>query len=315
MPALLAQQKMGAYELQGGLAQGLITVKIKWHLVTNTDGDRPVSQVRLAGYLNQLNEAYAPMQVAFCVDPEEHLIVSNTLFDDVSDTYALRSIQPTPDAIDIYWCPQMYGGGGCGISSFTTSGTQGIVMAADCAGYTNVVGVLIHEVGHYFDLYHTHETAFGLDCPSGENCSHDGDLVCDTPPSPNLNMSQCVVTSNCQFRSTCSDPPSGCGNTPWNPNTHNFMSYTTVPCLESFSDGQYLRARATLLNLRPELLDTICEGGSCPGETNDDGIIDGIDLLTLIGAWGTSDPAVDLNHDGLVDGADLNELLANWGPC
>ena len=314
MPALRRQQLMGAYELQGGIAQDLITVKIKWHVIANTDGDRAISAVRLATYLDQLNDAYAPMQVAFCADPVEHVIVNNQLFNNVTDSYSLRRIEPTLDAIDIYWCPRMNGGSGCGISSFTTSGTQGIVMASSCAGYTNVIGVLIHEVGHYFDLYHTHETAFGLDCPSSSGCSHDGDLVCDTPPSPNLNMSQCVINGSCQFRSTCSDSPTNCGEVPWDPDTRNFMSYTTVPCLERFTQGQYDRARATLMNLRPELLAVTCEE-PCPGEFNDDGQVDGRDLQMLLGAWGTSHPVMDTNQDGIVDGGDLNQLLASWGPC
>lgn len=43
------------------------------------------------------------------------------------------------------------------------------------------------------------------------------------------------------------------------------------------------------------------------------GAVDGVDLATLIGAWGTSLCEADLNEDGLVDGQDLAILLGLWG--
>lgn len=54
-----------------------------------------------------------------------------------------------------------------------------------------------------------------------------------------------------------------------------------------------------------------------PGDLNDDGAVDGLDLLILLSAWGKCDePAdcpADLNNDGAVDGLDLLILLSNWG--
>ena len=55
--------------------------------------------------------------------------------------------------------------------------------------------------------------------------------------------------------------------------------------------------------------------GTCVGDINEDGIVDGADLTILLGAWGTADAAADLNGDGLVDGADLTILLGAWGAC
>ncbi|HMN97290.1 MAG TPA: hypothetical protein PKC43_12725 [Phycisphaerales bacterium] len=52
----------------------------------------------------------------------------------------------------------------------------------------------------------------------------------------------------------------------------------------------------------------------CPGDLNDDGVVDGADLGILLGDWGGSGPG-DLNGDGVVDGADLGALLGYWGPC
>jgi hypothetical protein len=54
----------------------------------------------------------------------------------------------------------------------------------------------------------------------------------------------------------------------------------------------------------------------CPGDLNDDGVVDGGDLLLLLSQWGKC-PGCDgdLNDDGTVDGGDLLILLSNWGEC
>jgi hypothetical protein len=61
----------------------------------------------------------------------------------------------------------------------------------------------------------------------------------------------------------------------------------------------------------------------CPGETcvadvagNDD-VVDVIDLLALLSAWGSNDPTYDIADppDGVVNVSDLLTLLAAWGPC
>jgi hypothetical protein len=45
---------------------------------------------------------------------------------------------------------------------------------------------------------------------------------------------------------------------------------------------------------------------------DNDGLVDGQDLTTLLGIWGTSDSMHDLNCDGIIDGGDLNILLGAW---
>ncbi|MDY7110257.1 MAG: plastocyanin/azurin family copper-binding protein [Planctomycetota bacterium] len=52
---------------------------------------------------------------------------------------------------------------------------------------------------------------------------------------------------------------------------------------------------------------------SCPADFDGDGAVTTADLLTLLGAWGTSEGDVD--GDGDTDTADLLELLGAWGAC
>jgi len=52
----------------------------------------------------------------------------------------------------------------------------------------------------------------------------------------------------------------------------------------------------------------------CIADLNGDGMVDGNDLGTLLGQWGTPGSA-DFNVDGIVDGNDLGTLLGLWGRC
>ncbi len=49
------------------------------------------------------------------------------------------------------------------------------------------------------------------------------------------------------------------------------------------------------------------------GDLNQDGAIDDADLLTVLFAFGSSDPQADVNRDGTVDDADLLSVLFNFG--
>ncbi len=55
--------------------------------------------------------------------------------------------------------------------------------------------------------------------------------------------------------------------------------------------------------------------GLCAEDVNCDEIVDVLDLLAVLSAWGDSDPAADINGDGTVDVVDLLALLGAWGPC
>jgi hypothetical protein len=53
----------------------------------------------------------------------------------------------------------------------------------------------------------------------------------------------------------------------------------------------------------------------CLGDVNGDGLVDGVDLSSLLGNWNTTNPSVDFNSNGLVEGGDLAILLGEWGSC
>ena len=108
-------------------------------------------------------------------------------------------------------------------------------------------------MGHYFDLLHTHDTGYGQECVDGSNCNEAGDGICDTPADPGLGTDN--VDSTCNYTGTETDP---CHDDPYEPDTTNYLSYSPKACKSNFTDGQNLRAQATLVNLRPELAAVAC---------------------------------------------------------
>ena len=53
----------------------------------------------------------------------------------------------------------------------------------------------------------------------------------------------------------------------------------------------------------------------CPEDLNGDWVVDVLDLLAVLAAWGNPGGPEDLNGDGMVDVLDLLAVLAKWGPC
>lgn len=76
---------------------------------------------------------------------------------------------------------------------------DGIVMKY--TGITSIKQALAHEMGHYFNLYHTFQGApNSTTCPPNADCLNDGDKVCDTSPHKQSSCSVCDSTGNLVFK-------------------------------------------------------------------------------------------------------------------
>lgn len=120
------------------------------------------------------------------------------------------------------------------LTSYTSSADHGVT--------------LIHEVGHYFGLYHTFEN----DCNIPNNdCLLDGDRVCDTPPQEVSSSSRtscgnsCINDSKEQNTPFTSDQPDLC---------EDYMDYSLHSLQNTFTNGQKQRMHGALLDIRKQLL-------------------------------------------------------------
>lgn len=97
--------------------------------------------------------------------------------------------------------------------------------------------LVAHEMGHYLSLLHTFQ---GVNCLNND-CTKDGDLVCDTPPDRSMKGSPCTAPDN----SCNTDSLSGPFTRDVPDNISNFMDYGS-PCPTVFTPGQATRMTAFL---------------------------------------------------------------------
>lgn len=237
-------------------AGGPYYVPIAAHIVRQSDGTGGLPESRYLQALADANAHYAPGNITFYTKGAIDYIDSDDFYttSSLNEIDALRTTNTVPDAINIYFTENLNfeGGGLCGISAFTFSSVQAIAMRNSCTANPAGLGnhsTFSHEIGHYFNLFHTHETGIGTELVDGSNCAFAGDELCDTPADPRLS-SGTVSSLTCQYTDNETDP----NGDPYAPDCTLLMSYSLKHCRDTFSPQSYTRVEATLVNERPNLM-------------------------------------------------------------
>ncbi len=231
-------------------------VPIAPHIVRHSNGTGGLPESRYQQAVTDANLHYAPAGILFYTLGDIDYIDSDAFYttstlDEIND---LRTTNTVPDAINIYFTENLdfESGALCGISAFTFSSVQAIAMRNSCTANPSGLGnhsTFSHEIGHYFNLFHTHETALGEEFVDGSNCLVAGDELCDTPADPRL-TSGTVSSGSCTYTGSETD---GHGD-PYDPDCTLLMSYSLKHCRDTFTPQSYTRIENTLVNDRPELM-------------------------------------------------------------
>ncbi len=213
-------------------------VNVFFHVIRNGSGQTSIPNYYPETMLDKLNEDYNQYNISFNSLGFDYIDKTSFSGDgegvyngNVAELFAINNHS---NAIDVYITEKAdWLGKANGILS-----TE-LVVVKDYA----TTGVLSHEMGHCLNLYHTHETKFGLELPDESNCKTTGDLICDTPADPNLfyfrdNLINCSFTSG-------SITVNG---VIYYPDTKNLMSYTNPECMQHFSNGQVERMKEAMYN-------------------------------------------------------------------
>ncbi len=270
------------------------------------DGSDPTTtEAEIIDSMQLFNAQYAPHRISFVytwqwVDDSQYRYGAGSDFL-MKQTYA---VDPEHQC-NVYI---IQGSGAYGVFAWdpdALTAQGGIVMGDGLWGPPSYA--LVHEMGHNLGLWHTHHGVSEVtqcgDCyeqADGLDADTTGDFCSETPATP-INYS-------------CNDP-SGidpCCDVPWgDTQPENYMSYGLFdpePCWELFVDQQAGRMQCWF--------DTVLNSWSaCPADVSGDGVVDVLDVLAVLDAWGGSGGAEDVTGDGIVDVLDLLEVLAAWGPC
>jgi len=265
-------------------------IRLAIHIVQYADGTGGLSDPDLTEAVANLNDEFAQAEMQFFIYHTD--IIQNDTYATLSgdEPDELRHINRVPYCINVYFVPQW--SGFCGEGSPTAelyNGAQGIIIKNSCATGSTVP----HEMGHYFNLFHTHESArYGKEHITRNendqcyNADLAGDLLPDTPADPGLlapDAEYNLEPNSCMFMNHIVKAD-GCGRIDYDPDTHNLMSYARHSCRTQFTQGQKDRMNYTLTTSRAYLLqdlvtlrnrvDEINAGGtlSIDGNTFDSGI-------------------------------------------
>ncbi|KAJ0114211.1 hypothetical protein N8I77_006999 [Diaporthe amygdali] len=214
--------------LAGNATSALATVEVNtyFHVLassTSTSGGY-LSASSISSQLDAMNTAYAPHGISF-VNAGTDWTVNSNWASDGSETTMKRSLRKGTYAdLNLYFVNSMDYLGYCYFPT-STSGSDSNFYLDGCTILSSTVPggsetnynlglTAVHEIGHWFGLYHTFQGG----------CSGSGDSVDDTP-------AEASAASGCpEGRDTCT----AAGVDP----IHNYMDYTYDTCYEEFTTGQ-----------------------------------------------------------------------------
>ena len=177
--------------------------------------------INLVNFLNQsFEQAGFPHTFAMCDFIEHDTLINTNGPLTISEVWEQHGI---PNVINIFIFTEV---GSSGATALFSSGEERWIALSRFDPTT-----VVHEMGHFMSLLHTHTSFYGHEFVDGSNCASAGDRFCDTPADPNLSGE---VNNGCEYTGTEVDENGDF----YLPDPTNFMSYTPPHCRSSFSPEQ-----------------------------------------------------------------------------
>jgi Pregnancy-associated plasma protein-A len=222
-------------------------LSVAFYVVLDTLKQAGVTASQINDAITRLNNDFSPIGLQFHICSINY--VENYQFDNIQaggNENALTLSYSTKDVINIYLATGVLDPFMNPVKGYTympASSKNSIFLAK----YFLVGSELSHQMGHFFNLYHTHENTFGRENVARVNCDKTGDLCCDTEADPNIYG---MVNAYCIFSDENLKDANGAL---YNPSSKNIMSYSTDICRCFFSPMQYQRIAHAVLNLKNNL--------------------------------------------------------------
>lgn len=222
------------------------TFHLNFHLVKNEEGETGIQPSLIEMTINEVNKAFEPIAVKFKLSKINAIdnFNFNTIYFDNSDN-ELLDVSFIPNTINVYLVDKLYDREGritCSYTYLPAEEKDAMFIQKSCFDASRV----IHLIGHVFNLYHTHEDVFGESTVDGANCSHTGDLCCDTEAMTDLSL---LVNDDCEYTGRLKDE----NGKFYYPSTRNYMSFAPSECRCYFSEEQYIRMINAILKLKTDL--------------------------------------------------------------
>jgi hypothetical protein len=260
--SLLERYNGDAISYDRSWTRGIKDIPIKFHIVRTDSGDEGIDESLLESEVERLNEIFGEANMRFLTYDQPNYI-DDSRFTSYY-TYMEESLCASTEVekvVNVYCLPEM--SGLCGYTYFPrgSSLSNRIFMNNGCMGNGST---FVHEVGHFFGLWHTHGTSNtgttdeyvsrlkDRDGNGIPDCEETGDRCCDTPADPNLGTYSAYCSSSCGSDYDCQaeDPDGNC----YEPMTENLMSYNpNKRCRNMITPQQLSRVEVVATNERAYL--------------------------------------------------------------
>ncbi len=226
------------------------TLSVTVHIAEDSLGATGYDLADLTDAINKLNNDFEPIGISFEVCEINNM--ENFQFNDFDQQEHeddMLSMYFQVNTINIYLTDVVVRQGQeVGGYAYFPGGKDVILIDKE---YMNAgFDVLVHEMGHFFGLYHTFETdGFGVELVDGSNCETTGDLICDTEADPNEDADN-EDFPDCNYNGT---PVVDSNGEFYVPPTNNYMSYYSEDCTCRFTPQQYNRMLEQYQQLRAYL--------------------------------------------------------------
>ena len=243
------QEALKEFEKPASLSMMEIPVKV--HIVkSTTSNSASIEEIKEA--FAKLNKYFVQIYVQFVPLGDFNYISNDKYFDfNKEDENALCGSNDSKNVINLYIVGSISDGPlkFCGYTYYPEDlekNTDRVFLANECLSD----GVsLARQMGHYFTLFSTSglNVSETQEWVNGENCATEGDLICDTPADPGLELSS--VDDRCGYIGKKQDQ-SGRKRF-YKPDTKNLMSDNPrLYCCDHFTEQQYQKMLYAAINLR-----------------------------------------------------------------
>ncbi len=233
---------------------------IKFHFIRDSQGESRIDTLHIQNAIKSANEAFAPINMKFYQCGNINFIDDDLYFNTFFYTNTqiemidLANEYNQPNVINIYITPK---NSHCGWATYPYQAPYNDHIVVKCL---DDYDLFIHELGHYFNLIHTHGYYNNIltdELVDGSNCATAGDYICDTPADPNLDGQS--SGSLCIYNGTQQDANGDF----FEPDLSNYMSYAGFICKDNFTPQQYDRMLRALLLERTYLNSIACSIDEC----------------------------------------------------
>jgi hypothetical protein len=222
-------------------------ISIYAYIVKDSIGKPNLTPTQIDAGITIVNKYFAPICLTFKIC--KIIYIDNwkyDLFHDKKEENEIKNLYCTPNVINMLFVEKIESPvGAAGYAPLATAlpglPTTDLILIQKSTASGGIV--MTHELGHFFGLYHTFETKFGIELVDASNCATTGDLICDTEADYNP-----VSMVGCQYIGNKKD---AAGNF-YMPPIGNIMAYH--PCSCKFTTQQYNRMAFVFLNYRKYLL-------------------------------------------------------------